>query len=350
MVGALQCRHVVVVAAEHVGRRGQPLEILWLGGSAAESASKHSVHARRAYEARPRSRDRTTSPIVSRDGPQRVRMTERVIVRRGAYHDSVTLMLVSREAAAEEGAETVLGRDGDAAERRPDRRPGLRAARRCGAERPRDRDPRGRRGGRAGRASSVRCPGARAAAAMRSDPRRARSCRRCAGRPELNLAFLSVPGRHVGYEAAAARRGRAARVLLLRRARVRAGGALEAPRARARAAVHGRRLRHGDPRRRRARLRQRRAARAGRHRRRVGDRHPGGLLPARRGGHRDLARDRRRRARPERRGRRHDVPARRRAARGRRRDRGDRRDLQAAGPGRGGRRSPRRRARAASRW
>ena len=37
-------------------------------------------------------------------------MTERVIVRRGAYHDSVTLMLVSREAAAEDGADTVVGR------------------------------------------------------------------------------------------------------------------------------------------------------------------------------------------------------------------------------------------------
>ncbi|MGH2948487.1 MAG: FdrA family protein, partial [Solirubrobacteraceae bacterium] len=34
-------------------------------------------------------------------------MTERVIVRRGAYYDSVTLMLVSRTAGAEEGAEHV---------------------------------------------------------------------------------------------------------------------------------------------------------------------------------------------------------------------------------------------------
>jgi FdrA protein len=34
-------------------------------------------------------------------------MSERVIVRAGAYYDSVTLMLVSRAASASEGAEVV---------------------------------------------------------------------------------------------------------------------------------------------------------------------------------------------------------------------------------------------------
>jgi FdrA protein len=130
-------------------------------------------------------------------------MPERVIVRRGAYHDSVTLMLVSREAAAEEGAETVsvamatpLNVDliaGQGFELPSDLAPNdlviaIRAA---------DED-----------AVLAAIDGALArrdtgrGEAERPAPRSLVSATR--RRPELNLAFLSVPGRHVGYEAAAA--------------------------------------------------------------------------------------------------------------------------------------------------
>ena len=55
-------------------------------------------------------------------------MTERVLVRRGAYHDSVTLMLVSRAAATATGDEVAVAH-GDAAEPRAARRPGLHGSR-----------------------------------------------------------------------------------------------------------------------------------------------------------------------------------------------------------------------------
>ncbi len=130
-------------------------------------------------------------------------MTERVIVRRGAYHDSVTLMLVSREAAAEEGAETVsvamatpLNVDliaGQGFELPADVGPNdlviaIRAADEeavlAAVERALSRREVGR------------------GEAERPAPRSLVSAVR--RRPDLNLAFLSVPGRHVGYEAAAA--------------------------------------------------------------------------------------------------------------------------------------------------
>jgi FdrA protein len=130
-------------------------------------------------------------------------MPERVIVRRGAYHDSVTLMLVSREAASEEGAETVsvamatplnvdliagqgfempsdlAPNDLVIAIRADDDEPVLAAIDRALAQRQSS-------GGEAERPA----PRSLVSAARR--------------RPELNVAFLSVPGRHVAYEAAAA--------------------------------------------------------------------------------------------------------------------------------------------------
>jgi FdrA protein len=130
-------------------------------------------------------------------------MPERVIVRRGAYHDSVTLMLVSREAAAEEGAESVsvamatpLNVDLIAAQ---------------GFELPADLAPNDLVIAiRAADEEAVLAAIDRALArretgrgdAQRPAPRSLVSAVR--GRPELNVAFLSVPGRHVGYEAAAA--------------------------------------------------------------------------------------------------------------------------------------------------
>jgi FdrA protein len=131
-------------------------------------------------------------------------VTERVIVRPGAYYDSVTLMLVSRSAAAEDGAESVAvgmgtplnlelladqafdveagpndlviafrARDEEAAARV------LEAVDRELAAKPSS-------GGAVERAAA-----ASIAAAARRDR-------------ELSVAFLSIPGRHVAYEAAAA--------------------------------------------------------------------------------------------------------------------------------------------------
>ena len=136
-------------------------------------------------------------------------MPERLIVRRGAYHDSVTLMLVSRTGGAVEGADAVAvgmatplnleliagqgfdlaqagdlspndlviairARDDAAADaviEVVDRELAAKAVETGGAtERP--------------RAKSVVAAGRR--------------------RPELSLAFLSIPGQHVAYEAAAA--------------------------------------------------------------------------------------------------------------------------------------------------
>ena len=131
-------------------------------------------------------------------------MTERVIVRAGAYYDSVTLMLVSRAAGATDGAEAVSvgmatplnlellrgqgftiedagpndlviavrARDDEAIE-----------AAVAAVERELSAKP----AGPAAERAAARSIGA---AARRDD--------------ELNLAFLSIPGEHVGYEAAAA--------------------------------------------------------------------------------------------------------------------------------------------------
>ena len=61
-------------------------------------------------------------------------MTERtcVEVRRGAYHDSVTLMQVSRDVVAVDGVHGRPGRDGHRAQPRPAARHGLRPARDAG--------------------------------------------------------------------------------------------------------------------------------------------------------------------------------------------------------------------------
>jgi FdrA protein len=130
-------------------------------------------------------------------------MPERVVVRRGAYHDSVTLMLVSREAAAEEGAETVsvamatpLNVDliaGQGFELPSDLAPNdlviaIRAADEEAVLAAIDRALARRDSG--GGEAERPAPRSLVSAARRH--------------PELNLAFLSVPGRHVGYEAAAA--------------------------------------------------------------------------------------------------------------------------------------------------
>jgi FdrA protein len=130
-------------------------------------------------------------------------MSERVIVRAGAYHDSVTLMLVSRAASATDGAEAVavgmatplnleLLRDqGFTVDAGPN---DLVIAVRARDDEAIDAAVAAveRELAAKGAPSSVeRAPARSPAAAARRDD-------------ELNLAFLSIPGEHVAYEAAAA--------------------------------------------------------------------------------------------------------------------------------------------------
>ena len=130
-------------------------------------------------------------------------MTERVLVRRGAYHDSVTLMLVSRAAGREDGAEAVavgmatplnlelLADQGFTVE---DAGPNdLVIAVRA-------RDEAAVEAAVAAVDRELAAKGeAPAAAAGRPAVRSLRSAARAA-----SLAFLSIPGEHVAYEAAAA--------------------------------------------------------------------------------------------------------------------------------------------------
>jgi FdrA protein len=130
---------------------------------------------------------------------------ERVIVRRGAYHDSVTLMLVSRRAAAADGADAVavgmatplnlelLAEQGFAVD---DAGPNDLVI----AVRARDAPAAEGAVAAVERELSARdVPGeARPRSAARSVAAAARA------RPELSVAFLSIPGRHAAYEAAAA--------------------------------------------------------------------------------------------------------------------------------------------------
>jgi FdrA protein len=133
-------------------------------------------------------------------------MIERVIVRHGAYHDSVTLLLVSRAAAGEEGAEDVAvgmatplnlellaGQGFDAP---PDAGPNDLVI----AVRARDEDALAavlaavdrELAATGGEAPAFERPAAVSlTAAVRRDP-------------ELSVALLSIPGEHVAYEAAAA--------------------------------------------------------------------------------------------------------------------------------------------------
>ena len=258
-------------------------------------------------------------------------MTEHVIIRRGAYYDSVTLMLVSRAAATATGDEVSVGmatplnlellanqgftiedagpNDLVIAIRSDDVEAAVQAV----------DDELARKGG--GEATARERPAARslAAAARRDD--------------ELSMAFLSIPGDHVAHEAAAALEAGLhvfcfsdgvsleVEAALKRRALERDLLFLGADCGTA--IIDGVALGFANAVR----------ARAGRHRRRVRDRDAGGLLPARRGRDRRRARDRRRRPRPPLERRRADDAARARAARAGSRHAGDRRDLQAARPG-----------------
>jgi FdrA protein len=135
---------------------------------------------------------------------------ERAIVRRGAYYDSVTLMLVSRTASEEEGAEAVAvgmatplnleilddqGFDlAEAGELGPN---DLVIAIRAADEGAFD----GVLGAVDRELAAKGAPGG-GGVTERPPPKSLRSAAR--QRPELSFAFLSIPGRHVAYEAAAA--------------------------------------------------------------------------------------------------------------------------------------------------
>jgi FdrA protein len=136
---------------------------------------------------------------------------DRLIVRPGAYYDSVTLMLISRDVATLEGVQQasavsatplnlalIEGQGfalGDAADAGPnDLVIALRAADDASADAALAEIDR--------RLASTGAPSGSGAAEQ--PPRSIRGAVR--RRPELNLAFLSVPGRYVAYEAALALR------------------------------------------------------------------------------------------------------------------------------------------------
>ena len=124
-------------------------------------------------------------------------MTERVIVRRGAYYDSVTLMMVSQAAGASVGMATPLNLelladqgftiDEDLGPN--DLVIAIRADDVDAVVAAVDRELAAKGGAPS---AAVERPAARSlASAARRDP-------------ELSLAFLSIPGVHVAHEAAAA--------------------------------------------------------------------------------------------------------------------------------------------------
>ena len=130
-------------------------------------------------------------------------------VRRGAYHDSVTLMQVSRDVAGGRRGVGRPGRDGHRAQPRPAARHGLRAAGRRRAERPGGRGARrGRRRRATGRSPRWSRPSPRPRPASAGGdglggdgpaPRTVASAARRTG--GADLALVSVPGPHAFTEA-----------------------------------------------------------------------------------------------------------------------------------------------------
>jgi FdrA protein len=131
-------------------------------------------------------------------------LTERVLVRRGAYHDSVTLMLVSRAAGREDGAEAVavgmatplnLELLADQGFTVDDAGPNDLVI----AVRARDEEAVEAAVAAVDRELAVKGGQTPLAGAARPAVRSLRSAARAA-----SLAFLSIPGEHVAHEAAAA--------------------------------------------------------------------------------------------------------------------------------------------------
>jgi FdrA protein len=121
-------------------------------------------------------------------------MTERVIVRRGAYFDSVTLMLVSRAAGATVGMGTPLN---------------VELLRDQGFTIDDDVGPNDlviavRADDEAALDAAVAAVDRELAAKPSSGPIERRAARSIVAAADTNLAFLSIPGEYVAYEAAAA--------------------------------------------------------------------------------------------------------------------------------------------------
>jgi FdrA protein len=134
-------------------------------------------------------------------------VTERVIVRRGAYYDSVTLMLVSRAASGGEGTDAVAVGMATPLNLELLAGQGFTVDEELGpndlviAVRARDDAAAAAAVAAVDRELSAK-GGAPAAAAQRPAARSLSSAAR--RHPELSLAFLSIPGDHVAHEAAAA--------------------------------------------------------------------------------------------------------------------------------------------------
>ena len=205
-MGALQAADVLVVAAQHRRRRRQQLEVLGLQrlASARERVEAFARMPRRAYAARPAFEFGRHHPLVSRHGPQRVpACPSGVIVRRGVFHDSVSLMLATRDALSQPGVlagavlpATPLNLELLAAQ-------GFDLARRT----VRGRTTSSSRYGPSGRRSAPRWPPLRQARARgrapsppACGPARPLLSRRRTATPGLNVALVSVPGPHAAGE------------------------------------------------------------------------------------------------------------------------------------------------------
>ena len=175
-----------------------------------------------------------------------------VEVRRGAYHDSVTLMQVSRDVAAVDGVHGRAGRDGHRAQPRPAARHGLRRAGRRGRQRhgasrsapPTTTRSRGRRPRSTQALARSRRPAGPAAGSAQRPAAAHRRRRRPAAYRQANLALVSVPGPHAFTEAMDALEAGLSRAGVQRQRPGRAGGAAQGRGRAARPAGDGPGLRH----------------------------------------------------------------------------------------------------------
>ena len=193
---------------------------------------------------------RPPSSHLSTEPTTECRMTTHVELRRGAYHDSVSLMQVSRAVAGTPGVAAAQVAMATELNVEVLARHGLRRARRGRPQRPRRRDPRPTTppgwmpGSRRSPTRSPRCaaPATRAAGVTTRSPR-APSAR---PRPRSGATLA----RHLGARPARRHRGlrrhrlRAERDAVLRQRLRRGRGAAQGRRGRRRRARHGARLRH----------------------------------------------------------------------------------------------------------
>ena len=231
-------------------------------------------------------------------------MTTHVELRRGAYHDSVSLMQVSRTVAGTPGV--TAAQVAMATELNVDVLRGM------GFDVPGEAGPNdlvvALRADDADGLDAGLAAVADALAALRGtgdsggggdDEVTPRTLGSAAARSGANLAVISVPGQHAVDRGLRRHRIGDERDAVLRQRLCRRRGAAQGRRGRRRRARHGARLRHRPRRWRRPGVRQRRAPRLGRHRRGLGHRCPAGDVPARRRRRRPQPLPRRRWPRPQ---------------------------------------------------